>query len=583
MADANPGNSPLARLGIGFTLAMLLLAVIWFGGLEYRGLFRPDEGRYAEIPREMLASGDWVTPRLNDLKYFEKPPLQYWATAASFALFGEDEWTARLWPAITGFLGVLLVIFAGNRIGPPGAGYAAGLVLATSWGYFLSSQLLTLDMGLTFFLTLALTSFLLAQDERATPQARRNWMLLCWAGMALAVLSKGLIGVVLFGLALVLYALAHRDGSVLRNLEWKRGLPLFAAIAAPWFILVQIRNPEFFRFFFIQEHFQRYLLPDHHRPGSVWYFVPILLIGMLPWTASLAGTLRRAWGSRRDRESVHFDRLLVLWVLAIVAFFSLSQSKLPAYVLPAMPALALLIGRDLARQPRVDMKWLLVTLVVAGLVLLGFAPALPSLRPAVDLGSLVNNYLPWLAAGAFVLISGAWMSWKIHRAGSAPVALMVLAFSGLIGSQVAVLGLHSVDARYSSETFAEDFLGEDQRFAPGAPFYSVGDFDETLPFYLGRTLTLVAYRGELAPGVAAEPDKYVASLDEFSDRWMAASDAYATMSPALFTELSAAGLPMRVLAQDRWRIIVARSGGEPILLARNAGKVREYMRALHIQ
>src|SRR5436190_6381741 len=148
---------PAARSA--FIAAIVVLAVAWFAGLEYRGLFQPDEGRYAEISREMLGSGDWITPRLNGLKYFEKPPLQYWATAASFALFGEDEWTARLWTAVTGFLGVLFMVFAGNRVGPPGGGNIAGLILASSGAYFLSSQYLTLDMGLTFFMSAALLSF----------------------------------------------------------------------------------------------------------------------------------------------------------------------------------------------------------------------------------------------------------------------------------------------------------------------------------------------------------------------------------------------------------------------------------------
>src|SRR3954468_9153218 len=137
---------PAARSA--FVAAMVVLALAWFAGLEFRGLFQPDEGRYAEISREMLVSGDWITPRLNGLKYFEKPPLQYWTTAAAFALFGADEWTARLWPALTGFLGIVFTAFAGSRLAPRSCAASTALIVAGSWGYFLGGQFLTLDMGL---------------------------------------------------------------------------------------------------------------------------------------------------------------------------------------------------------------------------------------------------------------------------------------------------------------------------------------------------------------------------------------------------------------------------------------------------
>ena len=147
-------------------------AVVWFGTLDYRKLIKPDEGRYAEIAREMAVSGDWITPRLNGIKYFEKPPLQYWATAAAFNLFGQDEWTARLWPGITGFLGVLLALYTGTKLFGPAAGGLAAMVLGTSLLYLFIGHINTLDMGVAFFLEAALCAFLLAQSSRrASPEA----------------------------------------------------------------------------------------------------------------------------------------------------------------------------------------------------------------------------------------------------------------------------------------------------------------------------------------------------------------------------------------------------------------------------
>src|SRR5215470_12959321 len=196
--------------------ALLACALVWFAGLEYRGLFMPDEGRYADIARGMLDSGDWVTPRLNGIKYLEKPPLQYWATAATFALFGVDEWTARLWPALTGLLCVAFTAFVASRLAPGRSWVLAALAFAGSWGFFLGGQFLTLDMGLTFFLTVAVLAFVLSREQGTPPGAGRNWMLLAWAALGCAVLSKGLVSVVLPGLALAVYCAVERDLSALR-------------------------------------------------------------------------------------------------------------------------------------------------------------------------------------------------------------------------------------------------------------------------------------------------------------------------------------------------------------------------------
>ena len=163
---------------------------LWFGFLELRGLYFPDEGRYAEIPRAMLASGDWLTPRLNGVPYFEKPPLQYWATATVFAIAGEDEWTARLWPAVAGLLAVVAVLLTARRIFSRRAGWMAAAVMGSCWGYFLSTQFVTLDVTLSAFMAGSLCAFLIAQSPRTSPSDRRAYMLAAWACCALAVLAK---------------------------------------------------------------------------------------------------------------------------------------------------------------------------------------------------------------------------------------------------------------------------------------------------------------------------------------------------------------------------------------------------------
>ena len=303
---------------------VLLALLALFVGVDnmQRPLAHPDEGRYSEISREMAATGDWVTPRLNGIKYFEKPPLQYWASAAAFRLFGESPFTARIYTALAGLLALVAVGFTARRLaGPDAALLAVGVLLSSP--YFLGmGGVVTLDMGLTAWTTVAVCAFLLAA---AGPSAeRRRWMLIAWAGMALAVLSKGLIGIVFPAAAVFLHCLVHRDWRLLARLEWARGGALFLAITVPWFVLVSAANPEFPRFFFVHEHFERFLTKSHRRDEPWWYFWPILFAGFLPWMLALVPAAVEGW--RREAAAAGFPwrRFALLWSGFILLFFSAS-------------------------------------------------------------------------------------------------------------------------------------------------------------------------------------------------------------------------------------------------------------------
>ena len=312
-------------------LLLLAVVLIWFGNLEYRKLIRPDEGRYAEIPREMVVSGDWTTPRLNDLKYFEKPPLQYWATAVAYEVFGEHQWTSRLWAALTGFAGILLAWFTGTRLFGREAGIYAALLLGSSTLYALMSHVNTLDMGVTFFITLGIFSLLIAQKEEQATQ-RRNWMLLAWAAMALAVLSKGLMGVILPGAALFLYSVFNRDITVWKRMHWFGGLAVFLLVAAPWFVLVIKANPEFFDRFFIYEHYTRFTTKVHGRYQPWYYFVPVLLMGMLPWTMLMFDALLRTWRTSVQKAKEFSARALPAGVGRVHLFLLLHLRFQAAFI-----------------------------------------------------------------------------------------------------------------------------------------------------------------------------------------------------------------------------------------------------------
>jgi 4-amino-4-deoxy-L-arabinose transferase-like glycosyltransferase len=553
-ARSRPAMSP-RPVSRTIAYALLICGVLWFVGLEYRGLFMPDEGRYADIAREMLDSNDWITPRLNGIKYMEKPPLQYWATAGAFALLGVDEWTARLWPALTGLLCIAFSAFAARRLAPASPWVLTALALAGSWGFFLGGQFLTLDMGLTFFLTAAMLSYALSRCAES-PRAQRNWMLLAWAAAACAVLSKGLVGVVIPGLALALEVAIERDLTALRRLHWIPGLCLFAAIVLPWFLLVQYRNPEFFQFFFVHEHLERYALPGHHRPGPWWYFIPVLLVGLLPWTPAVPEALARALSAPAP-AGFKLDRFLVIWAAVVIGFFSASSSKLPGYVLPAVPALLLVFARHYPAMSQRLRRTPALAALVSGAVLGALAGALPALSERLSWPAFDPTYSIWLFAAALCLsVAGFVALGLLPERREASVA--VLALGSLLAAQLVLSGTHVLDEYYSSERLIEPIAGEALRFPRDAPFYSVASFDQSVPFYLGRSVTLVGYKDELAPGIAAEPGKYVGSLDEFLLRWREDREAFAIMTPRLYEKLKVDGMPGSILARDSRWIIVAR-------------------------
>ena len=542
--------SPIpARLLSAFLLALVL--IVWFGTLDYRNLVRPDEGRYAEIPREMAASGDWLTPRLNGLKYFEKPALQYWATAAAYKVFGEHHWTARLWSALTGFAGLLLAWFTARRLWGEPAGRYAALVLASSFLYAAIAHINTLDMGVTFFMFLGLAGFLLAHREGADDGDNRLWMHVVWAALALSVLSKGLIGLVLPGAVLVTYTLIQRDFAMWKRLHFLTGLPLFFAIAAPWFIAVSYANPEFFNFFFIHEHFERFLTKGHKRYQPWYAFIPILAFGILPWLLMLFPALGRAWQAEPGRFQP--KRFLLVWAVFIFVFFSASSSKLPSYILPIFPALALMIGAYLPQAKARSLLWM--TVPIALLAAIGVVASPLSVILASDEVplALYQQYARWLAVAALVWAVGSFAALDRLRREKIYAGMVMLGMSSLIAGQLAMLGHDTLSPASSAAhlvTQIRPYLKAD------APFFSVGMYEQTLPYYIKRPVTLVNYQDEMAFGIKQEPDKWLPDFATFESIWRNAPYAMAIMEPGLYSEFQAKGLPMREIARDTRRVVV---------------------------
>jgi 4-amino-4-deoxy-L-arabinose transferase-like glycosyltransferase len=550
----------------GWLLILAAAALVWFSNIEYRKLIHPDEGRYAEIPREMVASGDWVTPRLDGLKYFEKPALQYWATAVAYEVFGEHHWTARLWTALTGLLGIAAVVFCGWHLFGRDAGNYAGMVLGSALLYVGAAHFDSLDMGVTAFMTVTLCAFLMAQRDGAEAGPSRNWMWLAWAAAALAFLSKGLQAIVLPGTVLVLYTLIERDFALWKKLHFTSGLAIFCVISAPWLIWVSIANPEFPYFFFIHEHFQRFLTKTHGRFQPWWWFVPILLAGVVPWTLLMFEGVVSAWQRQPDK---HFQpqRFLLMWAVFIFVFFSVSDSKLPPYILPIFPALALLLGARLTQLSPMRFRAEVAPMLLVAAIGFGAGVMNERFASAEVPAALYQNFSLWIYAASALLAAATVAALLADRRGHRELAVILLAAGGLGFVQLIGSGHDSLAPANSSYYLVQaaqpELALEDPPGQPRIPFYSVGFYDQTLPFYLKRTVTLVNFEGELDFGINLEKMKYIPTIQEFETRWRADDKALAIMQPDRYRELAAAALPMRLLAQDTRRVLVAKPQSGP--------------------
>ncbi len=486
-------------------LALVLGAVYGFRLGSYP-LANPDEGRNAEIAREMAASGDWVTPRLNGVNYFEKPPLVYWTVAGSLRLFGPDAWAVRATPLLFALGGVLLTYAATRRIWGRAAALAAALVLGTSLLYCALARFLILDMAVSVLMSATLFCFILG--VRAPPPApganawvapRRGWFYGLYASAALATLAKGLMGFLVTGAVMFLWLLLFRQWKRLRPFYLPTGALLFLALAAPWHLLVAAHNPTWFHRYVIYEHVERFLTPAASRAGPWWYFIPIVLLGLFPWSGFLwaAGrhAVRGGWTACNANADTWF---FVLWAAFIFLFFSASHSKLPPYILPVFPALAVLIGR-----------WLATTLpggwprLRGGLRVFGFAAGLLAvalaavvLRPALVHGLTVGQaqaLRPAAWALVAVLLGGGIVAPALARTGRALAALGAMAATIVLFCSILTFAAGSIQRPGTKDLalFVQAHAG------PADHVLHYHEFFHDFPFYAGRVVEVVGFKGEL--------------------------------------------------------------------------------------
>ncbi len=535
MSEPVPNFPPVRPVPAPWRDALLLLlgfGALYFFRLGSYPLSNPDEGRYAEIPREMLATGDWITPRLTGVNYFEKPPLVYWATAVMEKTFGYNEWSVRAVPVLFALWGVLLTYAAGRPLHGREAGLLAAIVLGTSLLWFAIGHIPLLDMAVSVLMAQALFAFLLGvrEPEGAT---RRRFFYLLYASMALATLAKGLIGFLVTGAVMFVWLLVFNQWRRLRPLYLPTGAVLFLAIAAPWHVLAALHNETWVHRYFVYEHFERFLTPAASRPGPIYYFVWVVAAGLIPWTGFLWPALRDAlcrpgssnpaaevgsgramptglgdpalqrspqglravWALRGENADAWF---LVTWAAFVFFFFSVSKSKLPPYILPIFPALAVLIGAWLAKAMAENAALRLrgglrVFTFLNGLLAVALLAAV--LKPGLiikDVDQAIALRGPGVAMAVILLLGGVLAPWlaKVRSARAGIVGVGVTMFGFLLALQLAAPGINKPGTKELAAVVND-------RARAGDRVLHYHEFFHDFTFYAARLVDVVAFKGEL--------------------------------------------------------------------------------------
>jgi dolichol-phosphate mannosyltransferase len=430
--------SPKPRLSAYYFLIVLVAAGLMFFSRLGCPLQEPEEPRYAEIARQMLATHSYTIPVLHGLSYYDKPPLLYWLVMASFRIFGIHDWSARLVSAGAAFLTVLVIYWWGRRALGPRAGFMAAMILCLSPRFVFLGRLLTMNSLLCLWVVAALAA---AHVALSGPRLRKSWWLLSAAACALGLLTKGPVALALVTIPLIAYQLLDARSAKADLRAWLSYLAVSVGLASPWYLTVAVMDPSFAGYFFWKHNLVRYVAPfDHAKP--IWFYLGDLFLGMLPWSLLLPSFVK-SLGSRSERQrrpaALGFLLLAAVWCLV---FYSLAGSKRAGYILPAMPLIALVLGcyLDLAvaylksrpLRPLRARYWAKGSLQSA-LFVLGIAALGSLVAMAVDLVKPTTGIL--LAAASLLALAGVsyvgWsggplLSWKICG-----IATFVVVFIGL--------------------------------------------------------------------------------------------------------------------------------------------------------
>jgi 4-amino-4-deoxy-L-arabinose transferase-like glycosyltransferase len=429
---------------------------LFFFGLASFGLIGADEPRYAQVAREMLARHDWITPTLDGKPWLEKPPLYYWQAMLAYSIFGVSDWAARLPSAVDATLMVAAVYFFLKRF-RPGFHLDGALMIASAAGVVGFARAASTDMPLAAMFSIALLAWYAWYESQS-----RRYLALFWCSLALGTLAKGPVALLLVAIVILIFAAAKGDYRLLSRTLWLPGIVLFLALALPWHIAVQIKNPDFFRIFILQHNFARFGTNLYRHSEPFWYYVPVALLGLIPWTvfatASFAESVRIWW---REREQMLESKdalnvFLVIWLAIPVLFFSISRSKLPGYIVPALPAGTLLLAEYVRRRIRdgESPSWFLTILhsIVAA------SPIVPVLMIQYI---VLQHRLPWGKAAAISSTFAAVLAIGIAFTLRTKFGFSALRFVTLVPVVLAIaavlrLGAPALDTTLSARPLANE-------------------------------------------------------------------------------------------------------------------------------
>jgi 4-amino-4-deoxy-L-arabinose transferase-like glycosyltransferase len=481
-------------------LALGALALfVFFANLWRYGLFEPDEARYAEIAREMFMSGNFIVPHLNYVAYVEKPPLLYWLTSMSYVVLGVNEFAARVPVALSALITVVATYYFALRTYGRRVAIVAGAILITTPLFAILAQVLTTDMTLTMLTTVASYALFLHWREGG------RWCWIAYVAIALAILTKGPVGAILPIAALAAFLIWERDlRGAIAGFNAIAGIVLVIVIAVPWFVALAIREPGYLDFYIVGEHFERAFVSDYSHAEAFYFYIPVIVAGMLPWSLMVPIL---TW---RDSAPNHARRFCLTAAAVIVVLFSIASAKLIPYILPALPFLAILIADGLAAC-----LWPHDA---------AHAPQPPDSRILVESGGLL--ILMGIAAGAVALMATRIRTPYVlaarpalYAAAAIFVAWGVVATLCFIGRR-ATLGIVCVVAAMAFALFAgtyarieveplrsyADLCRAIARMGGDAPIICYHRYVQGLPFYNRRRVILLGARTELDFGARRDPE-----------------------------------------------------------------------------
>jgi 4-amino-4-deoxy-L-arabinose transferase-like glycosyltransferase len=502
-STSNAAASNPERPLIDWLLLAGFCGFLFFFGLAYFGLLGADEPRYAQVAREMLARHDWITPTLGGKPWLEKPALYYWQAMLAYSIFGVSDWAARLPSAVDATMMVVAVYLFLRRF-RPGFQLDGALMTASASGVIGFARAASTDMPLAAMFSIAMLAWYAWYEG-----AGRRYLALSYIFLGLAVLAKGPVAPFFALVIVIIFAAAKGDYRLIARTLWLPGIGLFALTVLPWYIAVQLKNPEFFRVFILEHNLGRFGKDLYHHTQPFWYYVPVVLLGLVPWTmfigVAMTESIRVWWREKKElfESKDPLPIFLIIWLIIPIGFFSFSASKLPGYILPALPAGTLLLAEYVRRHAVADVtddnRPSLVLIVMHSLV-----AALPVVAALMMQYIVFQHSLPWNRATAistgFAAVLAIGITLTLYR----PLGLRMLRFVTLVpvvlGLGAALrLGAPALDASLSARPLAQEINRVDNRSLPVAVLRVSRETEYGLHFY--RNQRIARYEsGEVPAG-----------------------------------------------------------------------------------